>query len=240
MRADATTTAPGARAVRVLLVEDNPGDAALIDAALGEVGAGTEVRPWFEVRHLARLGPALALLRDGWAGSGDDAVVLLDLHLPDARGLEGIAAVRAAAPDVPIVMLTGLDDDVVALEALRAGAQDYLVKGRADGDVLARAVRYALERKRTESALARARWMAGIGETALAVRHEVSTPLHWLVANADLLAVVPEEERPAVVADIVAGAREISAVLRRLQELDDPRSVQAGGGQRMLDLKSGG
>lgn len=234
MTADA---AAGRRTVRVLLVEDNPGDAALIQLALGEVSAGTEVRPWFEVRHLDRVGAALALLRAGWADEAGDAIVLLDLHLPDARGMEGIAAVRAAAPDLPIVMLTGLDDDVVALEALRTGAQDYLVKGRADGDVLARAVRYALERKRTESALARARWMAGIGETALAVRHEVSTPLHWLVANADLLPVVPSEERQAVLDDLVAGAREIESVLRRLQDLDDPRSVAAGGGQRMLDLK---
>ena len=108
----------------VLLVEDNPGDAELLRDLLAEPG-GDEAPA---VLHAERLRDALALL----AAHAVD-VVLLDLSLPDARGLDTVQRVRRAAPDVPIVVLTGLDDEARRRAALQAGAQDYLVKGAVTG-----------------------------------------------------------------------------------------------------------
>jgi len=129
--------------VRALLIEDNPGDARLIREMLSEVGQGR-----FDVRHVDRLSTALECLVDG----GID-VILSDLSLPDSRGLETFAKVCAQAPQVPIIVLTGLDDEALAVEAVRERAQDYLVKGQIDGNLLVRAMRYAIERKRMEQAL---------------------------------------------------------------------------------------
>src|SRR2546423_8882973 len=81
--------------------------------------------------------------------------VLLDLSLPDADGLEALAAIRKAAPEAPIVVLSGQDDESLAVRAVQEGAQDYLVKRHADGHLLIRAIRYAVERKRSELELTR-------------------------------------------------------------------------------------
>jgi sigma-B regulation protein RsbU (phosphoserine phosphatase) len=129
------------RHVRILLVEDNPGDARLLRFTLQEAQS---LR--FELVHTARLSEALDALR---AGPAD--VVLLDLSLPDAHGMETVTRMLQAAPDVPIIVLTGLTDERVAIAAVQAGAQDYLVKGTVDGGTLARAIRYAMERKRMET-----------------------------------------------------------------------------------------
>ena len=129
--------------ITVLLVEDNPGDARLILELLGEVQAQA-----FDLERVDRLDDALARL----AHSGVD-VVLLDLGLPDSQGLDTFVRARRGAPNEPIVVISGLDDEQLALEAVRSGAQDYLVKGRIEGQLLARVLRYAIERKRAEEAL---------------------------------------------------------------------------------------
>ncbi len=127
----------------VLLVEDNPGDARLLREALAESNASH-----FHVMHVQRLEEALNRLREE-----EYSVVLLDLSLPDAQGLETVVRTHAQAPHVPIVVLTGLDDESLAIQAVREGAEDYLVKGEVEGRLLARAIRYAIERKRAEEAL---------------------------------------------------------------------------------------
>ena len=124
----------------ILLVEDNPGDARLIRALLSEVEG---LR--FELVHVERLGDVPARMEEHPC-----SVVLLDLSLPDAHGLETVTRMHALAPTLPIVVLTGGDDETLALRAMHAGAQDYLVKGQVDGRLLARAMRYASERKRVE------------------------------------------------------------------------------------------
>ena len=129
------------RRINVLLIEDNPGDARLIGEMLSEVD-GT----LFDVETACRLSDGLTRIQKG----GIDAV-LLDLGLPDSAGLDTFEKVHDQAPEVPIVMLTGLDDTELALEGVRMGAQDYLVKGRVDGDLLARTLRYAIERKVAEA-----------------------------------------------------------------------------------------
>jgi signal transduction histidine kinase len=132
---------------RVLLVEDNPGDAGLVRVALEEASdAG-----WaFELVRVGRLSKALETLKER---SFD--LVLLDLSLPDAHGVDTVVRMRNAAPMLPIVIMTGLDDQALAIEAMRKGAQDYLVKGQVDSAWLARAVRYAIERKRAEAQINR-------------------------------------------------------------------------------------
>jgi diguanylate cyclase len=129
----------------LLLVEDNPGDARLVQEMLGEV-----VSTAFEVQHVERLAEARErLMRNG------TGCVLLDLSLPDANRLEALMQLRAAAPDVPIVILSGLQDELLAVKAVQEGAQDYLIKGRVDGEALGRSISYAIERKNSEMELAR-------------------------------------------------------------------------------------
>lgn len=129
--------------IDVLLVEDNPADARLLMESLKGPGPYT-----FRVNHVVRLGAALEALERAPAHA-----VLLDLSLPDSTGLETIHRLRAAAPDVAIVVLTGLQDEALALEAVRKGVQDYLIKGQCEGELTARSLRYAVERRRVEAAL---------------------------------------------------------------------------------------
>lgn len=124
--------------LRVLLIEDNPGDARLIREMLREVSA-VRVR----LTLADSLAASLALLADA-------DVVLLDLSLPDSQGLDTFCRLRAHAPTLPVVVLTGLDDETVAVRAVQEGAQDYLPKGQVDGHLLMRSLRYAIERKRLE------------------------------------------------------------------------------------------
>ena len=133
-------------AVRILLVEDSPSDAALLQESLSEDGAGA-----FDFTHAETWNEAAAHLRDQ-----PFDVLLLDLSLPDTTGRETFIRARTEAPHLPIVVLTGEADEAVGLEAVRHGIQDYLIKGQAFGRQTARAIRYAIERKQAETALKQA------------------------------------------------------------------------------------
>jgi CheY-like chemotaxis protein len=220
---------PSRHEIRLLLVEDNDGDALLIGSLIAGAQAGTLLHPTAVMDRVVRLADAFAPL----AGRAYD-VVLLDLGLPDSMGLHGVRALRAAAPAIPIIVLTGLDE-TAALDALRAGAQDYLAKDSVTGELLLRAMRYAMARKRTEDEIARARWLAGIGETALAVRHEVNNPLASLLLNVELLRKIGGHD-PEMLDGIAHDASRIADVTRRLAELDEPRVVEYLAGAPMLDL----
>ncbi len=128
--------------IQLLLIEDNPGDARLIREALREARGDR-----FDLEQADRLATGLARLDEGGL-----QLVLLDLSLPDSQGMDTVARTHAQAPDVPIVVLTGLDDEALALRALETGAQDYLVKGDVDGRTLRRAIRYAIERQQARTA----------------------------------------------------------------------------------------
>jgi signal transduction histidine kinase len=132
--------------VRILLVEDSPSDAALLRECLTQNGLGA-----FKFAHTDSLADALQRLQKETFD-----VLLLDLSLPDSKGNETFIRARAAVPHLPIVVLTGIEDEAVGLEAVRQGIQDYLIKGQAYGRQTARAIRYAIERKRTEAALKKA------------------------------------------------------------------------------------
>ncbi|MBD2743386.1 ATP-binding protein [Coleofasciculus sp. FACHB-1120] len=122
--------------IQVLLVEDSPSDANL----LRQLFSRSNQEGW-QLVHVERLGDAIDACS---AGSWD--VALLDLSLPDSDGLDTVAQFRAAAPDIPIVVLTGFDDEELALQALATGAQDYLVKNQITMQLLMRTIRYAIER----------------------------------------------------------------------------------------------
>jgi len=132
--------------LRVLLIEDDPADAQTVRLSLSKTRGAMEVRRGlFSLSKVDRLARGLQRL----ARESFD-VVLLDLHLPDSQGLKTLAEVRAAAGDVPVVVLAGSDDEGLALAAIRQGAQDCVAKDGLDGRLLSRTIHYAVERKRTE------------------------------------------------------------------------------------------
>lgn len=124
------------KAVKVLLVEDSPTDAMLLTEALGD-----ERSMQFRTAHAETLADAMKRLQE----QAFD-LILLDLGLPDSQGLETFARMHDHAPQIPIIVLTGLDDDTLAIQAVKEGAQDFLTKGRVDRYWLVRNIRHALER----------------------------------------------------------------------------------------------
>lgn len=137
--------------VNILLVEDNLAEARLLQ----EVLKGSIVNR-FKLTHVKRLGEAISLLEgsmnERWTPDKFD-VILLDLTLPDSYGLASLDALLQHAPTLPIVVLTNTNDDELAVEAVRHGAQDYLVKRQMHQDILVRSLRYAIERKQAAEAL---------------------------------------------------------------------------------------
>ncbi|HET6763936.1 MAG TPA: hybrid sensor histidine kinase/response regulator [Longimicrobiaceae bacterium] len=226
MRAETTV-------MRILLVEDNPGDARLLRELLRETSYPTELV------YATRLDEA----RQAVSESAFD-VVLLDLSLPDAHGLETVSRMLQAAPDVPIVVLSGLDDETVAMQAVQAGAQDYLVKGHAEPAVLSRSLRYAVQRKQLERErtrlLASERDARERAEAAVRARndvlhvvsHDLGNFLSAIVVNATVvLRQVPEDAEGVVgqARERVSGIRDLARGMQRLrQDLLDVASIDAG------------
>jgi CheY-like chemotaxis protein len=134
------------KTITALLIEDNPDDAMLIQRYL----AGS-LKVAYKVTHLSRLSEGLGILH-----SVHFDVILLDLGLPDAPvGIKTFEQVYAQAPNIPIIVLTGNDDEEVAIESVQKGAQDYIVKGQVIGSMLGRSIQYAIERKKLLSELER-------------------------------------------------------------------------------------
>jgi signal transduction histidine kinase len=157
------------KTLQVLLVEDNAGDVRLLREMFGK-----ERPDSFELTHFLRMSEAEVHLAKG----GVD-IVLLDMGLPDGHGLDTVRRAHAAAPGVPMIVLTGLDDEALAAEALREGAQDYLIKGQIENRALPRALRHAIERHRmqTEADLIRIHQIQFKDEFLSHVSHELRSPL---------------------------------------------------------------
>lgn len=134
-------------ALRVLLVEDNPGDARLIQELLLEARGGE-----FQTAVAPSVAEAIKELK-----KVDYHLILLDLSLPDSRGIDTFHQISAQAPLMPVIVLSGLDDEALALQTVKEGAQDYLVKGQVDPHILERAIRYALNRAAAERTLSEER-----------------------------------------------------------------------------------
>ena len=134
--------------VKIVLIEDNPDEAELLQAFLSSVRKLN-----FKLTHFDFLSDGLDYLNGQNDIHQQIDVLLLDLHLPDSQGFDTFLRVNRTAPWVPIILITSLDDEALAVKAVRQGAQDYLVKSEIDGGLLSRSIRYAIERKRAEDEL---------------------------------------------------------------------------------------
>jgi signal transduction histidine kinase len=160
--------------IRVLLIEDNPDDEFMIELMLEEVSTGTTR---FILSSVERLKEGFTYI-----SKNKFDIILLDLTLPDSYGLNSFTRLHTHYPDIPIVVLSGLDDESVAIKAVREGAQDYLVKGLVDSNLISHAIRYAIQRHRLvnelESSRIRQREMK---ERFLSlISHELTDPLNNL------------------------------------------------------------
>ena len=207
----------------VLLIEDNPGDARLLREMFNEERAHpialTRVETMKEAeKHLAEHAVD---------------IILLDQGLPDANGLAAVRRAYAAAPLVPLVVLTGLDDETLAAQALQEGAQDYLIKGQIDTRGLLRALRYAIERKSMERLK---------DEFVSSVSHELRTPLTSISGSLGLLMAKAGGDLPAPAARLVAIAHTNSQRLVRLVndilDIEKMESGQVAFHLRRIDVRS--
>jgi two-component system, cell cycle sensor histidine kinase and response regulator CckA len=155
--------------IKILLIEDNPGDARLLRELLKDVSSVQ-----FELEHAT-------LLQDGLQHLQNQRfdIILLDLFLPDSRELKTFTTVYEGAKEIPIVVITGLDDETLAVKAVHAGAQDYLVKGQLTSELLSRAIRYAIERKRIEQKIQEQAALLNITTDAILVQDLDSHILFW-------------------------------------------------------------
>lgn len=142
---------------RLLLIEDNARHAQLIQLALGEVGIVVGGAPPYELFHAENLRAGLERLANGTVD-----LVLLDLSLPEGNGLEPLIELRERFTDIPVVVLTPHGDDQLPSQALQAGAQDYLMKGKISSEMLSRTIRHALEVNRLQTALRSLSFLDGL------------------------------------------------------------------------------
>jgi signal transduction histidine kinase len=204
-----------ANCIRALLIEDNPGDARLVRELLRDAGAHHTT---VQLHHVDRLESGLERLTQQ-----NIDVVLLDLTLPDSSGLHTFESIHDAAPTVPVVVFSGLDDEDIAIGAVQQGAQDYLVKGQVDGGTILRSMRYAIERHQLEAT--RADLERQRDEFFSSISHDLRTPvaaikaaigvvlanepagispaMHRLLGNIDLAA----DELAALINDLLVIAR---------------------------------
>jgi phosphoserine phosphatase RsbU/P len=213
--------------LRILLVEDNPGDARLIREHLADVASTA-----YHLTHAQDLADGLATLTT--AATTFDAV-LLDLSLPDGEGLGNILRLRAEAPQVPVVVLTGLDDEDLALQALQVGAQDYLVKGRVRGTEIDKALRYARERRRCEAMVHQqdlAARDAELRERFIGILgHDLRNPLNTIMVSAAVLETTmgrAEDDRQRLALQRISTSTRRMA--RMIDDLLDFTRARLGGG----------
>jgi len=174
--------------ISILLIEDNSGDRRLISEMLAEASAN-EPGIAFDVQYADRLQPAIEYL-----GQHRAEVILLDLGLPDSQGLDTLKRVYSEVPELPIVVLTGLNDELIGVQAVNKGAQDYLIKGQVDTHLLRRTIRYAIERKQAEERERRLQLqlnlssrLASLGLMVEGIAHEINNPLSSVIGFAQML-----------------------------------------------------
>lgn len=215
----------GAQApLHILLVEDDPGDALLTQTLVRRAGLNTL---WSVAGRLSDVDFALL---DGWADC-----VLVDLGLPDCDGLEAVGAIQRRAPRLPVVVMSGDHDRELALRAVHAGAQDYLIKGRVDADQLAKTVRYAIERKRIEQALQQAQQQATLGGLTGGIAHHFNNLLGVVLNYTDFVAEALRapasdaawREAREDVQHIQRAARRAAALIRQLTVFAEQDTVRA-------------
>lgn len=201
---------------RILLVEDNRADAVLMEDMLRRSS------PSFQLSWVNRLGEAVEKLREG---SFD--VILLDLTLPDSRGLVTLEKLLAAARSTPIVVVTGVEDEEVGVQAIRQGAQDYLVKGAATGRTVARVIRYAIDRWRAEEALREAQRQTLEAKAAATAAHAARDAIDAMSEGVILLDLAGRIRFVNPALSRLTGYREDDAAGRNIAEFLPPLVAQA-------------
>jgi signal transduction histidine kinase len=212
----ATHSAPAIPAplpFRVLVVEDDPAFVRFLRDSLVPLSAE------LEVSVATQLTAAIAALRT----KSFDAV-LLDLNLPDSSGLQTLQQITATDTQIPIVVLTGIDDARLAQDAMRLGAQDWLTKGQPDPDLVMRALRYAAERKRLTVGLIRAQKLEAVGLLARNVAHEFNNLLTTIMANAGMAASADDANvRKRALAEVEQAVKQGALLTRQLLGIARPR-----------------
>jgi signal transduction histidine kinase len=206
----------------MLLIEDNPGDARLIREMLNEPSSVK-----LQLTHHNCMKDALSHL-----ATNVTEIVLLDLGLPDVSGLAAVGEILAAAPSIPLVVLTDLDDEVVAIQALHEGAQDYFIKGQIHTRGLLRSLRHAIERKRMQIDTDEARKLQQrIRDDFVAtVSHELRTPLTSIRGALGLIDAGVLGELPTKAAALLRIAHQNSERLDRIvNDILDVEKISAGG-----------
>lgn len=195
--------------VSILVVEDNPDDYEIFTQYL-ELAQSRRVNQW-DARNAQRLTEALEVLQGSWVPD----LIVLDLSLPDSSGMDTFRTLQSIVPRVPIVILSGMQDEDLALDLVNLGAQDYLSKNNLRPEVIARSMLYALERKRSElrektlndelvqersevnnlqMQLIQAEKLESLGRMAAGVAHEVKNPLNILLGAVDYFANKPDQD----------------------------------------------
>ena len=230
--------------VNILLVEDNPGDARLLEEYLVE-----GLPDGFRITHCSRLKEAIASL-----ASGGFDIALLDLSLPDSKGLPTYLDLRGSAAELPIVILTGLEDERLASEAMQSGAQDYLSKHGLCARHLARTIRYAIERKHWEETVRvreerinRIEKMEAIGRLSGGLAHNFNNILTAIIGNCELLAplALSDAKSTRYVENMQSAAQRAAALTRQLMAFCRKQPLNAqpiaidGFARRLEDLVRG-
>src|SRR5580700_9277795 len=203
------------KTLQVLLVEDNAGDVRLLREMFSKERAES-----FELTHILRMSEAVAHLAKG----GVD-IILLDMGLPDGHGLDTVRRAHAAAPGVPLIVITGLDDEALVAEAMKEGAQDYLIKGQIENRALPRALRHAIERHRmqTETDLIRTQQIEFKDQFLSHVSHELRSPLsatrQFVTILLDGLAGELQPEQQEYMGIVLRNVKQLQSMINDLLEV---------------------
>ena len=228
--------------LKILLIEDDPGDAHLIRKMLIESKSA-----YFELEHFDRLSTGLEQL-----AQMEIDLILLDLNLPDSQGLDTIVKAHAKAQIIPVIVLTGLEDENLAIKSISKGAQDYLVKGQIDSGLLIRAIHYAVERHRLRSKLKKANQkileqqkelideerLKVLLQMAGATAHELNQPLMVLLGNIELIGMYksdPEKLSDCVAAIEDAGNR-ISDIVKKIETIRNYETKAYPDGSEIISI----
>jgi two-component system, cell cycle sensor histidine kinase and response regulator CckA len=196
---------PISQRIRLLLIEDSAADVAIFRAALEGAAAAQ-----FETFHVQRLADVEDVLR-----SRQVDLVMTDLDLPDSTGLATYRRVRTLAGGLPVIVLTGLHDDAIGVRAMQEGAQDYLVKGELDARALARAARYAIDKRVHQDELRHRQSLEAVGRVAAGVAHDFNNLLSIVHGNAELIESITELSQAKECAEEIQDAASRAVTLAR-------------------------